>query len=186
MYGFGVVALLIPRKGHQVLLEAILQLVSNKKLLGDEFKIIIEGHGPLYKTLDDYIIKNKLTRWVTLLGDEANIVDFMAVLDVLILPSIRDEDFPNVILEAMALGKPVIASRLAGTPEQVLHGTTGLLVEPDSTDQLSEAIFKLLDNADLRTSMGLAAFDRFNTHFDSSIALNKYNDLYDKLIKVSK
>jgi len=176
---FGIVALLVPRKGHQVLLKAILELVTNKKLQGDEFKIVIEGHGPLQNVLDDHIDSNNLAPWITLVGDEANIVDFMAALDVLILPSVRDEDFPNVILEAMALGKPVIASRLAGTPEQVIDGTTGLLVEPGNIAQLTEAFFKLLDNADLRNSMGRAALNRYNNHFDSQIALNKYNDLYD-------
>ena len=49
----------------------------------------------------------------------------MTALNVLILPSVQDEDFPNVILEAMSLVKPVIASRLAGMPEQVVEGVTG-------------------------------------------------------------
>ena len=176
---FGVVALLVPRKGHQVLLQTVLEIVKNKKLQGGEFKIVIEGHGPLQNVLDDYIDRNNLAPWITLVGDEANIIDFMAALDVLILPSVRDEDFPNVILEAMAMGKPVIASRLAGTPEQIIDGTTGLLVEPGNIAQLTEAFLKLLDSADLRNSMGLAAQKRYNDHFDSQIALNKYNDLYD-------
>jgi L-malate glycosyltransferase len=180
---FGVVAMLVPRKGHLVLLKAILELVTKKKLQGDEFKIVIEGHGPLQNVLDDYIDNNNLAPWITLVGVEANIVDFMAALDVLILPSVRDEDFPNVILEGMALGKPVIASRLAGTPEQVLDGTTGLLVVPSNITQLAEAVFKLLDNAALRNSMGLAALNRFNNHFDSQIALNKYSDLYGEIIR---
>ena len=179
----GVVALLIPRKGHQVLLDAILKLMTDKKLTGNEFKVLIEGDGPLHQTLVDFVTLNKLTPWITFVGNEANVVDFMAALDVLILPSVQDEDFPNVILEAMALGKPVIASRLAGTPEQVLDGTTGLLVEPRNIAQLAEAVFQLIDNPNLRSSMGQAAIHRFNTHFTSQIALNNYSNLYTKLIE---
>jgi len=180
---FGVVALLIPRKGHQVLLDAILKLVTDKKLTGNEFKVLIEGDGPLHQLLVDFVTLNNLTAWVTFVGNEANVVDFMAALDVLILPSVQDEDFPNVILEAMALGKPVIASRLAGTPEQVLDGMTGVLVEPRNVDQLAEAVFQLINNANLRGSMGQAAIQRFNTYFTSQIALNNYSSLYTKLIQ---
>ncbi len=180
---FGVVALLIPRKGHQVLLDAILKLVSDKKLGGNAFKVLIEGDGPLHQLLVDFVTLNNLTGWVTFVGNEANVVDFMAALDVLVLQSVEDEDFPNVILEAMALGKPVIASRLAGTPEQVLDGKTGLLVEPGNVAQLADAVFQLIVNANLRSSMGQAAVQRFNTHFTSQIALNNYSNLYTKLIQ---
>lgn len=181
---YGVVALLIPRKGHQVLLDAIFKLVTEKKLTGNEFKVLIEGDGPLHQVLVDFVTLNNLTPWITFVGDEVNVVDFMAALDVLILPSVQDEDFPNVILEAMALGKPVIASRIAGTPEQVLDGITGLLVEPRNVAQLAEAVFQLIDNANnMRSSMGQAAIQRFNTHFTSQIALKNYSNLYTKLIE---
>jgi glycosyltransferase involved in cell wall biosynthesis len=180
---FGVVALLIPRKGHQVLLDALLKLVNEKKLMGAEFKVLIEGDGPLRQSLVDFVSINNLGHWVNFVGNEENIVDFMSVLDVLILPSVQDEDFPNVILEAMALGKPVIASRLAGTPEQVIEGVTGLLFAPCNVAQLAMAICRLIDQTGIRSSMGRAALERFNTHFTSPIALNNYNNLYAKLIE---
>ena len=180
---FGVVALLTPSKGHQVLLDAVLKLVTDKKLLGHEFKVLIEGDGPLLEALVGFVIINNLTSWVTFVGDEANVFDFMSALDVLILPSVQDEDLPNVISEAMALGKPVIASRLAGTPEQVVEGVTGLLVEPRNVTQLATAIFQLVDNVSMRSSMSRAALERFDTHFTSPIALNNYSNLYAKLIE---
>ena len=109
----------------------------------------------------------------------------MSALDVLILPSVQDEDFPNVISEAMALGKPVIASRLAGTPEQVLDGDTGLLVDPYDVQQLAGAILQLASNPNLRESMGLAALQRFGNHFTSQIALSNYAKLYAEIIENS-
>jgi len=175
---FGVVALLIPRKGHLVLLEAISKLVAERKLNDKALKILIEGNGPLQQELVEFVNNHDLTRWVTFVGDEENVVDFMSAIDVLILPSVKDEDFPNVILEAMALGKPIIASRLAGTPEQVIDGVTGLLVEPRNAVKLGEAIYHLMANQDVRHEMGLAALDRFNSHFTCHQALSNYTNLY--------
>lgn len=180
---FGVVALLIPRKGHRILLEAVLKLVNDQKLMGGEFKVLIEGNGPLRKMLSDFVGVNNLTQWVEFVGDEKNIVDFMSALDVLILPSVQDEDFPNVILEAMALGKPVIASRLSGTPEQVVEGVTGILVEPCNPTQLASAIFQLINQAGMRSSMGRAGLVRFNANFTTQYAIESYDNLYAKLVK---
>ncbi len=180
---FGVVALLIPRKGHQVLLDSILKLVTEKKFKGNEFKVLIEGDGPLRQELAEFVACNNISSWITFVGDEENVSDFMASLDVLILPSVQEEDFPNVILEAMALGKPVIASRLAGTPEQVLDGETGLLCEPRNVAQLADAIGLLMDRPDLRNLMAKTALNRFNTYFTSKVALDNYSVMYKKLIE---
>ncbi|MEI6096400.1 MAG: glycosyltransferase, partial [Gammaproteobacteria bacterium] len=87
---FGVVAQLIPRKGHQVLLDAVLQLSKSNQPLN--FLILIEGTGHLYENLLKFVDENQLQKKVVFVGHEDNIVDFMSVLDVLILPSIRDED----------------------------------------------------------------------------------------------
>lgn len=175
---FGVVALLIPRKGHRVLLEAVLSHVSGNKTNGNKLKVVIEGNGPLRRELADFINTHDLSPWVAFVGDEDNIIDFMSAIDVLILPSVQDEDLPNVVLEAMALGKPVIASRLAGIPEQVIDGVTGLLVEPRNAGQLRDAIYHLMVSPEVRHEMGRAALDRFNSHFTSRKALGNYINIY--------
>ena len=178
---FGVVALLIPRKGHKVLLEAVLKLVQDSRVDANTCKILIEGDGPLRKSLVDFVCNHNLEHLVTFVGDEQNIVDFMGALDVLILPSISEEDFPNVILEAMALGKPVIASRLAGTPEQVVDDVTGLLVDPCDISQLADAICHLVASQEVRSEMGRAALERFTCHFTSEIAIRNYSKMYQKI-----
>lgn len=183
---FGVVASLVPRKGHQVLLEAISRLVAESRFNDKDLKVLIEGNGPLGQELVDFVMNHALEHWVMFVGDEENIVDFMSALNVLILPSIQDEDLPNVILEAMALGKPVIATRLAGTPEQVIDGVTGLLVEPRNVVQLGEAICYLMDRPNVRHEMGCAASDRFGSHFTSKIALDNYTKMYTGLFEERK
>ena len=178
---FGVVAVMESRKGHQVLLEAIAKLSAENAIRDQDLIILIEGDGHLRQELVDFVYNHGLGHLVSFVGAEGNIVDFMSILDVLILPSIRDEDFPNVILEAMALGKPVIASRLAGTPEQLIEGVTGLLVEAGNVAQLSEAIVYLVNKPCVRNEMGLAALERFNDHFTSEIAIKNYVKMYSQL-----
>jgi glycosyltransferase involved in cell wall biosynthesis len=104
----------------------------------------------------------------------------------LILPSIQDEDFPNVILEAMALGKPVIASRLAGTSEQIINGVTGLLVKPRDVKQLGKAICYFIDNQNILPIMGRAASNQFSRHFTDQTALFNYSKMYIKLFETQK
>ena len=70
-------------------------------------------------------------------------VHVFEVIDVLVLASLHKEGLPNVLLEALSMGVPVVSSRLAGTPEVVLDGETGLLVEPGDIDELAAAIERL-------------------------------------------
>lgn len=180
---FGIVALLIDRKGHQVLLDAIKNIVENHNLSNNNFMVLIEGEGPLKAELIEFVKKNKLSDQITFVGVESNIIDFMLILDALVLPSIRDEDFPNVIIEAMALGKPVIASSLAGTPEQVLDGVTGILVEPGNAKELGDAICYLVKHKHKRIAMGQAGLTRFKEKFTCQIALDNYSYIYRNLIE---
>jgi len=180
---FGIVALLVPRKGHKVLLSAILELVRGSNLSSDNFLVLIEGDGPMYQELVDFVALNNLSCWVTFVGVQENIHDFMADLDVLILPSIHSEDFPNVIIEAMALGVPTIATRLAGIPEQIIHGKTGFIVDINNPSQLADAMkYFIVNNRDLKV-MGQASFIQFSKNFTIEIALENYNKIYKKLLK---
>jgi len=180
---FGVVALLVPRKGHLVLFNAVLSLIKKKNYEGGEFIVLVEGSGYLKESLLKFVCENNLSKWIRFVGDQPDIIQFISNLDALILPSIRDEDFPNVVLEAMSLGKAVIASRLAGTPDQVENGVTGILFEPGNVKQLSDAIHDLIFDNDLTASMGAAALVRFNQHFTLAKSLAGYDDLYTKLLK---
>ncbi len=183
---FGIVALLVPRKGHKVLLQSILKIITDHdKVHKKSFKLLIEGDGVLREELIDFVNENNLSDWVCFVGEEKNIVDFMSIIDVLVLSSIENEDFPNVIIEAMGLGKAVIASRLAGTPEQVIDGVTGLLVEPRNVDQLADSICELIAKPKLRKSMARAGRERFEYYFTSDVAVQNYMKVYQKLINCS-
>lgn len=179
---FGVVALMEERKGHRILLDALLVLSRTKPELLADIKILFEGSGPLREELESFVETHALSKQVEFAGVERNIFDFIQALDVLVLPSIRNEDFPNVILEAMSLGKPVIASILAGTPEQVLHGETGMLTTPGDSISLADALAKMVSDGAFRSELGNNALARFEELFVVKKAVKRYLNLYKKMI----
>lgn len=178
----GMVALMEPRKGHQVLLEAIIRLINSEPNDPPNIKVLLEGDGPLCDTLKKFVVENRLSEYCIFVGHEKNVMNFMTMLDVLVLPSIDREDFPNVILEAMGLGKPIIASQLSGIPEQVVDGETGLLFSPGDAGGLATAIMVLSDEG-LRLQMGQAGLRRFQKYFTPDVAIGNYLSLYQSLME---
>lgn len=171
-----VVAVMEPRKGHRVMVEAIGRLQDPGVVL------VLEGEGPELQALRTLAGRLGVGDQVRFVGTERNVFDLLNASDVVVLPSIWSEDFPNVTLEAMALGKPVIASRLAGIPEQVIDGETGLLVEPGDPDTLAAALARLAGDPDMRERMGAAGRARFQRGFTAEAAAQRYEALYRELM----
>jgi glycosyltransferase involved in cell wall biosynthesis len=178
---FAVVALMEERKGHRVLMEALASLLDRRDVI-PPLTVLLEGDGPLRGELEALARARGLGDRCRFIGTEANVMNLMQAIDVLVLPSVAHEDFPNVILEAMALGKPVIASRLAGTPEQVEEGVTGLLVSPGSRPELAAAMVALASDRAQRDRLGREARRTFDQHFRADVAVGRYKALYQSLI----
>jgi glycosyltransferase involved in cell wall biosynthesis len=178
---FGMVALLEWRKGHRVLFRAIAAL---RELIAPENMplFLIEGDGPERGELVAMVEQLGIGKWAHFVGVEPHVFDFIQALDVMLLPSVANEDFPNVIIEAMGLGKPVIASRIAGTPEQIDDGRTGALVDPDDYMMLARRIASFVENRDSLSSMGEQARMKFNTQFTADVAVSRYLNLYKSLL----
>jgi glycosyltransferase involved in cell wall biosynthesis len=100
---------------------------------------------------------------------------------VLCLPSIY-EGFPVTIVEAMAAGLPVVATRVAGVPEAVEHGRTGLLVAPEDAFALSRALDRVLEDVDLRHRMSRAARAEFDRKFAIGVVVDAHLKLYQELV----
>lgn len=177
----GVVALMEPRKGHRVLIEALAMLIKQEPLISQKIVVWLEGDGPLRGELESSVRLKHLSGLVHFIGKEKNIVDMMNALDILVLPSVESEDFPNVTLEAMALGKAVVASALAGTPEQIVQEETGLLVEPGNAEELAKALRRLIERPEWSRCLGANGQERFFSMFTADIAVKNYIDLYHSL-----
>ncbi len=182
---FAIVALHETRKGHRVLIEAIAEM--NRHLPADRRPVLlIEGSGPEEAALLALTARLVLQEQVRFIGSERNVLNLMQCADLLVVPSIANEDFPNVVLEAMSVGTPVLATRLAGIPEQIEDGVSGWLVPPRQSSPLAHAMARLAGNRAAIESAGAAAGERFRTNFTAELAVGRYIKLYSDLLTLKE
>ena len=177
------VGTLAQHKGHETLLEAL-------KLLKDRNPsklpaTLIVGDGPLYEQLREKTRNLELDAHVIFTGFQNDVRKILAAADFAVLPSLY-ESFGIVILEAMAEGKPVIASRTGGIPEIIIDGETGILFPPEDSNLLAEAIEELTMNDEKRAKMGIACQDRVNSLFTVGEMAKEYQSVYLDVLNDNK
>ena len=174
----GVIANLRPEKGHIVLLKALPKVISRYP----KAHFLLAGPGPLEAKLRSYATTNGLDSHVSFLGDSYGIPDLLAALDIVVLPS-TSESMPNVVLEAMSAGRPIIASAIPGCMELIDDGQTGVLFPSANPEGLAEQIVRLLDHPELRVQLGNAARAHAESEFDISLAAKRLEAVYDELLE---
>jgi glycosyltransferase involved in cell wall biosynthesis len=159
---------LVAFKGFEYLIDACAELARRDL----DFSCEIIGDGPLRGDLETRIRKLNLSNRVHLLGSlsQGAVLEKLKSADIFALASVTDAQgasdvFPTVIIEAMAAARPVVSTRLAGIPESVVHGETGLLVPPEDTMALAEALGQLIEDVKLRLHYGRAGRARIEQHF---------------------
>ena len=177
----GAVGLLTKRKGFSTLLDSIKMIIDNTAQTG--ISVFIIGEGEDRELLENKIEALGLKNHVNLIGFRSDVLDYVKDFDVFILPSISNEDMPYVIVEAMMLKKPVIASRVAGTPEVVLDGETGIIVAPGAIKELADAIYTMVNDASLRLNYGRRGYERYNEYFRYDVIMKKYRDFFYSLVR---
>ncbi len=175
----GTVANLFPRKGLEYLVQAIEDLT---KAFPQIFLVIVgTGDCDYEQQLKNQVAQLKLTKQVMFAGFQDQPSCFISQFDVFVLPSVL-EGLGIVLLEAMTLGKPIVASNVGGIPEVVQHGKTGLLVNPADVESLSEALVILLNDPEKRALMGAEAKRRIEKHFSLEAMLKRLSELYSKVL----
>jgi glycosyltransferase involved in cell wall biosynthesis len=157
------VARLAEVKGQRTLLAAVARLNATAVLVGRD----LERHGAYERELGAEAERLGMRDRVVFAGYRNDVPALIAGCDVFCLPSTA-EGLPLVILEAMAQGKPVVASSVGGTPELVVHGETGLLVPPADIDALCGALAALLTDGERARRLGEAGADRVRTKFNAA------------------
>ena len=159
---------LVPFKGFEYLVDACAELARR----GFDFVCDIVGDGPLRDRLGAKIDMLNLSSRINLLGSlsQRAVLEKIQAADIFALASVIDAQgasdvFPTVILEAMASARPVVSTRLAGIPELVVDGETGVLVSPGDTAALTCALEQLLRDPELRLRFGRAGRARIEQHF---------------------
>ena len=179
---------LVAFKGFDYLIDACAELARQ----GLEFTCEIIGDGPLRGDLEAKIRKLNLSGRVHLVGSlsQGAVLEKLRSADIFALASVTDAQgasdvFPTVIIEAMAAARPVVSTRLAGIPESVVHGETGLLVPPEDTMALAEALSRLIQDAKLRLYYGRTGRERIEQHFRIDQTVAPLIELFEKTLGAS-
>ena len=173
----GTVARLDPVKKLDVLIQSI--SVTNDQ---ESSVYVIVGEGPERKSLEVLIAELGLTDRIFLVGHQDDAKSWISAFNIFVLSS-QWEGMPNVLLEAMAAGKPVVATRVGGIPEVVVEGETGLLVPPGDPGALANAISEMLSDPDRAKRMGEVGRQRVIDQFDIKTTVKLTEALYDQLLE---
>lgn len=179
----GVVGNIKGWKGQKSIVSALPQIIERHK---DVVCLLIGDTSPndlSYITeLNGIIEKHNLEKHVVFTGYRKNVFDYLNALDIMIHTSIDPEPFGRVLIEGMAMKKPVIGARAGAVPEIITHEKTGLTFSPQDSDELANAVLYLLDNPDIASGMGRAGYDRLHENFLISENTKKTEEVYQSLL----
>lgn len=173
-----VAAALVKRKGIDILLSAISTLADE----GYTTTLWIAGDGPDRPSLERRSSQLGLDGQVRFLGQRDDVSDLLEACDVFVLPSQR-EGLGVAALEAMAAGRPVVATRVGGLAEAVIHEETGLLVPPEDPAALAESLARSIGDLALRERLGAAGPARITKTYSPPAMVDAYERLYSELIR---
>ena len=165
------------QKGMALLLDSTASVLKDHP----EARLVLVGDGPDETILKAQAEKLGIQGSAHFLGWRPDVPQILVDADVFVLAS-RWEGMPNVVLEAMAARRPVVATTVGGVPELVVQGETGLLVRPDDAAGLSESIARVLADPERSRGMGEAGRRRAEDEFSPDRMVRRYEELYERLL----
>jgi len=167
------------RKGLPFLIEAFARLVK----IHPDVRLFLPGDGPMKKDLAKMVLERPEIKGAVLFpGSITNMTDFLNAIDIYAQPALS-EGLPLAVLQAMAAGKPILATRVGGIPEAIRDGVEGLLVEPRDVEALTSGLAQLIRDPEKRRSLGENARQRAFRDFDAKSLAHKTTAFYDLLSK---
>lgn len=173
----GNIAALTDHKDHITLIEAAAIVLKRRK----DVRFVIAGEGELRPVLEQRLREVGLEDKVLLLGFRSDIDVLLPSFSIFCLSS-HMEGLGTSLLDAMAFGLPIVATRAGGIPEAVEDGITGRVVEPRDPSGLAEALIELLENAEIRSAMGKAGRTSFETRFIADRMVENTMKVYEELL----
>ena len=175
----GTVGSLYPVKGHRYLLDAMPTILGRYP----NAVLLLIGRGELEISLKEQAQRLGIEARVRFLGLRQDVPKLLAAMDVFVLPSLS-EGLSMALLEAMASGKPVVATRVGGNPELIDHGRTGFLVQPEDVSDLAANLLKLLSHPGMIKQFGQQAAERVRQQLSMRQMVVRYKDLYARSLTV--
>lgn len=174
----GIVSYLRAYKGHRYLIEAAAQLIPRTK----DVTFLIVGEGPDESLLKTQIEQANLGDHVRMLGYRSDLLNVLRSLDIFVIPSVEGDTIPQVLVEAMAMGLPVISTTAGSIPDVVLDRQTGMIVSPRDSAALAARIEELLDQAPLRHRLGANARRHITEHYSIDRMIDRLEQVYRKVL----
>jgi glycosyltransferase involved in cell wall biosynthesis len=171
------------RLAEQKRVDDLLKALDLLQHVQPEVCTLIAGDGPLRGRLEETSRAYHLDGRVRFLGHRDDVPRLMAATDLVVLPSAY-EGLPNVVLEAMRFGKPVVATAAPGTDEVIIDGQTGLLVPVGNVMLLARAIRDVVRDPALASRLGEAGRARVGAHFRADAMVAKFAELYENLARL--
>jgi glycosyltransferase involved in cell wall biosynthesis len=173
-------------KGQHVLVQAMARLHGRYP---NAYCVLVGGisdtrddDGEYLRGLKAFVEDHGLSKHVLFTGYQSRVADYVQIFDVMVHTSIDPEPFSRSVLEGMTLGRAMVATRTGGTPEAIEDGVSGLLVPPNDSDAMADAIERLLQSQTLRRSLGLAAARRIRDRFAIESNVASTADVYERLL----
>ncbi|MDY6972820.1 MAG: glycosyltransferase family 4 protein, partial [Thermodesulfobacteriota bacterium] len=173
----GIVSKLWEGKGHLPLIRAFSEIRKENK----KTRLVIVGEGPLHKELTTLVREFGLEEAVLFTGFQEDVSEIVSTFNVGVLPSFF-EGMGRVLLEIMAMEKPIVATRVGGIPDLIKHGVNGLLVSPGDERELANAIRMLLGDRLLAVKMGAAGRRRISEEFSADFMVESIEMVYRDLL----
>jgi glycosyltransferase involved in cell wall biosynthesis len=172
----GTAGRLVPVKGPEFLVKAAKYIISKYP----DTYFIFTGDGSLENDLKKRALEMGISENIIFLGWRDNVAKIISIYDIFVLPSLN-EGMGRVLAEAMALGKPIVASNIGGVPDLVIHGKNGFLVPPKNPKELAKYIQVLIEDKDTRAKMGLKGKE-MSLNFGAESMIEKIASLYEELL----
>ncbi len=176
---FLVIGRLSPEKGVELFLQALRDVIETT---GEDVRAYIVGDGPERQRLERLNSRLSLEKQVVFTGFTPFPGDYLRLADCLVLPS-RSEGIPNVVLEAMALEKIVIATAVGGVPEIISHEQHGLLVDSESIDGLAAAMVRIIQEPEVAKRLAENGYLRICEDFSVDSRVNRIRSIYSELLE---
>lgn len=176
-FTFLAIGRLSPEKGFDILLEALTLVTAT----GIDVQLVIFGEGEERSQLEEKIHSLQLENRVLLPGFLAEVKDYLPLFDAFVLPSLT-EGLPMVLLEAMAAGIPIVASRVGGIPKALDEGRGGILVSASDSDNLHRAMLSICTDISAARERAVWASRCVRERYNSRTMAKKYSQIYEGLL----
>jgi glycosyltransferase involved in cell wall biosynthesis len=175
----GLISYLRSYKGHEYFVEAAAMIAAKR----DDVTFIIVGEGPEEPSIKKRIEQLGISERVRMLGFREDLLNVFRSCDVFAIPSVEGDTIPQVLMQALAMGIPVVSTTVGSIPDVVIDGQTGFIVPPRNANALADAIMKLLDDADLRTRIGAQGRSMVERSYSLDKMLDRMEGVYHALVQ---